>query len=78
MKREELIRELQPYASTMQLNLVKSLLAADIQVLREKNDTATADVFLQNQGAIQWLKKLLKDLSTEKSDKAVFDGGFGE
>jgi len=76
MKREEVIRELQPYTNTLQVELVKSLLVTDIQILREKNDGASGDEFYRNQGAIQWLKKLLKDLSTEKSSAPVYDGGF--
>jgi len=45
--------------------LVMELLAANIDRSRLKNDNATGDALLRNQGAIQEFKRLLAEIDTD-------------
>ena len=55
----------------------RKLLEVVISDLREKNDTATTEDFLKNQGAIRELKLMHKGIGP-KQTMTEFDGGFGD
>lgn len=57
----------------------QGLLMALVEDLRKRNDTATYDDVLRNQGAISEFNKLLKSLTSKIDDenRKDYTGGFG-
>lgn len=75
--RENPLTRLKEYNNTECFQLLLELLRHDIEHLREKNDSVSLEEVAKNQGAIQWLKKRLKELEPADAPR-VYDGGFGD
>ena len=58
-----ILAELKAYRGSATLNLILQLIEFRADKYRLKNDTAPEQEFLKNQGAIQELLSLLKDLN---------------
>lgn len=55
------------------------LLQTDLADMRESMDNVEEDEVKKTQGAIRYVKRLLKELDPEGRKKpTVFDGGFGD
>jgi hypothetical protein len=74
--KKELLADCKEFAATDAGIKFRLLLAATINELRAKNDTATTEDFLKNQGAIRELKLLHKGIGP-KIRSSEYDGGFG-
>jgi hypothetical protein len=75
--KKQLMEELRAYAPSDPHTKVVRLLHACISDLRIKNDTATSEDILRNQGAISELKLILKGINIHQKYQE-FSGGFDE
>lgn len=70
-------KEIPQYAYTEPMNLIRKILKARIEYLREQNDTVTSEDLPKIQGAIAEAKALLKITSVYEKDRTEFDGAYG-
>lgn len=80
MERKEVLGRLNQYKNTEAHTVLRLLLAMDLDLQRAQNDQANKEDVLKNQGAIRYIKKLLKQTGEYDEDKkpTVYDGGFGD
>jgi hypothetical protein len=75
--RRQLLKDVKEYANSDPHTKFVKLLYACIHDLRIKNDTATSEEFLKNQGAISELKLIIRGISIFQKYKE-YTGGFDE
>lgn len=78
-KKAEMIREIQQYTGTVQIQLVAALMDILIEDYREQSDNAEYNRVLKNQGAIAALKDVKKfcSFNPEKKDSIKnYSGGY--
>lgn len=79
MNHKAAVAKLKEYESTPIFGQFVILLRTDLQEQRELMDDAEKEQLYKTQGAIRYLKKLIKELDPKgKKEIPVYDGGFGD
>jgi len=75
-KNTELFREINTYENSACHKLFRGLFSSLIYQIRERNDTATGDDVIRNQGVIKEMKNLLKLTDTKSTGDDFRDGAY--
>lgn len=77
MDRETLLARVNEQRDTDLHLTFRALLQVELNSLREKNDIAVPEDVLRNQGAIAFVKRMIKSLEPEGENTPHYDGAYG-